>query len=387
MLGVVGARDVLAHLDRARVGLLEAEGELHEGRFAGAVGAHEGHVVATVECGVCVGVDEIVAKGLADVLERDHHVARARGLGEAEAHLARALGKHHELALDLLDALHALLGLGGLGGLVAELVYEDLHVGDLALLGGALGAELLEVVLALAQVGGVVARVGGEAAVLKGRDVAHAGVHEGAVVAHEQHGSVVAREELLEPLNALEVEVVRGLVEQQQVGVAQEELGEGYAHLPAAREVLCGFVEVVDGESEAAQDGAGAALELVAAQALEAVLGVAVLLEKCVEAAALAGVGDGSLELGDALSQMADLGGGGHDLLEGGGMAGELGLLLEVTNRGALLEAYRSLVGGLDAHDDLEQRGLASAVGTHEGPALAGVELKRGALVKGAAAE
>ena len=159
-----------------------------------------------------------------------------------------------------------------------------------------------------------------------------AGVHEGAVVAHEQHGTVVAREELLEPLDALEVQVVRGLVEQQQVRVAKQQLGQGDAHLPATGEVLGRLVEVLDGKTEAAQDGAGEAVELVAAQALEAVLGVAVLLEKGVELIALRRVGNLGLELGDALAEAADLRCRGLDLLERGLVTGQLGLLLEVAH-------------------------------------------------------
>ena len=62
------------------------------------------------------------------------------------------LGQDHELALDLLDAAHALLGLRGLGWLVAKLIDKHLHVRDLALLGGALGAHLLEIVLALPEI-------------------------------------------------------------------------------------------------------------------------------------------------------------------------------------------------------------------------------------------
>ena len=321
------------------------------------------------------------------MLERDHHVARARGLGELEAHLARGLGQDDELALDLLDALHALLRLCGLRGLIAELVDEDLHVGDLSLLRGSLGPQLLEVVLALAQVGGVVSGVGGEPAVLEGRHVGDAGVHEGAVVAHEQHGTVVAREELLEPLDAFEVQVVRGLVEQQQVRVAKQQLGQGDAHLPATGEVLGGLVEVLDGKPEAAQDGAGAAVELVAAQALEAVLGVAVLLEKGVELIALRRVGNLGLELGDALAEAADLRCRGLDLLERGLVTGQLCLLLEVAHRGALLKAHGSLVWGLHSHDDLEKGRLAGAVRPNERPTLAGVELQRGALVEGASAK
>jgi hypothetical protein len=38
----------------------------------------------------------------------------------------------------------------------------------------------------------------------------------------------------LEPLDGIEVEVVRRLVEQQHVGVLQQDLAEAHAHLPAA---------------------------------------------------------------------------------------------------------------------------------------------------------
>ena len=181
-------------------------------------------MVTAVELEVNVGVDVVLAKGLCNPLEADNLVAGARRLREGEMDLFCALRQDYELALDLLDLLHALLGLGGLGGLVAELVNKDLHVRDFALLSSPLGAHLLEVVLALLEVARVVAGVGGEPPVLNRCDVAHAGVHEGAVVGDEQDCAVIACKELLEPLDALEVEVVGRLVEQQQVGVAQQQL-------------------------------------------------------------------------------------------------------------------------------------------------------------------
>ncbi len=60
--------------------------------------------------------------------------------------------------------------------------------------------------------------------VLKRGYVAHAGVHECPVVRDQQDRTVVAREELLEPLDALKVEMVGRLVKQQQVRMAQQEL-------------------------------------------------------------------------------------------------------------------------------------------------------------------
>ena len=241
-----------------------------------------------------------------------------------------AFGQDDELLFDLLDLADALLRLGGLGGLVAELVDEDLHVGDVALLGGTLGAHLLQVVLALLEVAAVVAGVGGYAAVFEGGDVVDAGVHEGAVVADDEDGAVVVCDKAAQPLDAFEIQVVGGLVQKQQVGMAQEELGERDAHLPAARELGTRALKVGDLKAQTGQDLAGVALELVAAQMLKAVLDLAVLVEECVDVLSLFGeLGDLGLQLVGALAHAADFLGSGHDLGEDGGvLVLEVGFLL-----------------------------------------------------------
>ena len=232
-----------------------------------------------------------------------------------------ALGQNDELLFDLLDLADALLRLGGLGGLVAELVDEDLHVGDVALLRGALGSHLLQVVLALLEVAAVVAGVGSHAAVLERGDVVDAGVHEGTVVADDEHGAVVVGDKAAQPLDALEVKVVGGLVQEQQVGVAQEELGQCDTHLPAARELGARALKVGDLKAEAGKDLAGVALELVAAQVFKAVLNLAVLVKERVDIFALLGeLGDLGLQLVGALAHAADFLGSGHDLSKDGGV-------------------------------------------------------------------
>ena len=74
-----------------------------------------------------------------------------------------------------------------------------------------------------------------------GRD----GLEEPAVVRDEDHGRVERRQLALEPLEALDVEVVRRLVEQEQVGVAGERAAERGAGQLAARERRERPVEVV----------------------------------------------------------------------------------------------------------------------------------------------
>ena len=321
VLGIVGHTHVGAQVARAGGGRLQAGEDLHERGLAGAVGADERHVLAAVEFEVDVAVDVLVAVGLGYALQAHDHVARARRVGELKVDVLVTLGQDDELLFDLLDLADAFLRLGGLGGLVAELVDEDLHVGDVALLRGALGAHLLQIVLALLEVTAVVAGVGGHAAVLERGDVIDAGVHEGAVVADDEHGAVVVGDKAAQPLDALEIQVVGGLVEQQQVGVAQEELGERDTHLPAAGELGARALKVGDLKAQAGQDLAGVALELVAAQMLKAVLDLAVLVKECVDVLALLGkLGDLGLQLVGALAHAADFLGGGHDLGEDGGV-------------------------------------------------------------------
>ena len=194
-------------------------------------------------------------------------------------------------------------------------------MGDVALLGGALGAHLLQVVLALLEVAAVVAGVGGYATVLERGDVVDAGIHEGAVVADDEDGAVVVGDKAAQPLDTFEVQVVSGLVQKQQVGVAQEELGQRNAHLPAARELGARALKVGDLKAQAGKDFAGVALELVAAQVLKAVLDLAVLVKECVDVLALLGeLGDLGLQLVSALAHAADFLGGGHDLGKDGGV-------------------------------------------------------------------
>ena len=278
-------------------------------------------MLAAVEFEVDAAVDVLVAVGLGYTLEAHDHVAGARRVGELKVDVLVALGQDDELLFDLLDLADALLRLGGLGGLVAELVDEDLHVGDIALLGGALGAHLLQVVFALLEVAAVVTGVGGHVAVFEGGDVVDAGVHEGAVVTDDEDGAVVVGDKAAQPLDALEVQVVGGLVQKQQVGMAQEELGERDAHLPAARELGARALKVGDLKAQAGKDFARVALKLVAAQVLKAVLDLAVLVKERVDVLSLFGeLGDLSLQLVGALAHASNLLGRGHDLGKDGGV-------------------------------------------------------------------
>ena len=181
--------------------------------------------------------------------------------------------------------------------------------------------------------------------------------------------------------------MVGRLVEEQEVGVLQEELREGDAHLPAAREVGCRLVEVLDRESESRQDLPGPRLQLIAAQMLEALLGMGILLEHAVELGSLLRIGDGALQLVDALLPLLHLGGRIHDLLQCRLLAGDLRLLLEVADRRVLRIGYGPLIGRLLPHEDLQEGCLARTVRADERPALPRIQLQGSGRVENAAAE
>ena len=106
------------------------------------------------------------------------------------------------------------------------------------------------------------------------------GLEEPAVVRHEHDRGVERRELLLEPLERFDVEVVRGLVEQQQVGIAGERPRQRGARQLAAREGGERAVEIGVAEPEPAQHRRGPVAPAPAAGVLEPCLGLAVAAQR-----------------------------------------------------------------------------------------------------------
>ncbi len=162
-------------------------------------------------------------KPLLRLLRLDHRAAQARArrdLDLLEVQLAGLL----RLAGHLVVPVQAGLGLGlpglGVGADPLQLLGEALlHLGVAAALDGQPGGLLL-------QVGGVVALVPIGPAAVQLQDPAGHVVEEVPVVGDRHDGAGVLRQVLLQPGDALRVQVVGGLVEQQQVGRLQQQLAE-----------------------------------------------------------------------------------------------------------------------------------------------------------------
>ena len=108
--------------------------------------------------------------------------------------------------------------------------------------------------------------------------------------------------------------MVRGLVEQHRVGTHQQDAGQGDAHLPAARQLGDVAVHHLLGEAEAGQDLAGARLQGVAAQVVEARLHLAEPVQERLHLIGALGIGEGHLQLLELGGDLGDGAGPRHHL-------------------------------------------------------------------------
>ena len=204
----------------------------------------------------------------------------------------------------------------------------------------------------------VVALVRDAPAAIELEDPAGDVVEEVPVVRDRDDGALVVREEALEPEDRLGVEVVRRLVEEQQVGRAQEQPAERDAPALAARQRR--HVAVAFRQPQRVHRVVELRLELPRAAPVDLVLHLRLLGEQRVEV----GVRLGELrgDLVEAVQQVAQLAHAVLDVLAHrlGGI--ELGLLLEQPDgrvRRQLGDARRRLL--LAGHDP-QQRRLARPV-------------------------
>ena len=314
VLREVGEDDVVTELDAALVGRHHGGDQLEKRGLAGAVGSDDDDALAPLHLYVDVAVDLEIAVALGHMLHAERNLSGGRRGREAEGDGAALLDDLD--AIDLLELLDAALDLLGLGGLGAEAFDELLGLTDGAVLALFLLQNVFEADGAGLDVVVEVAGVDLEAVGVEGCDLGADAVEEVAVVRDENDGSVVAVEEVLEPLDARQVEVVGGFVEEQDRGPLDEQPSERETNAPAAGELGGALREAAGREAEAAEDDGGVGAEGVAAAGLVALL-------------------DGAEFVGDDLH----LGLGGAGRAEGVDAGGEhLHLLLGLDEFGAAAE-------------------------------------------------
>ncbi len=243
-------------LDLALAWLQAIRQQPDEGRLAVAILAEQGDAVVHVEPQVELAQHErsvgVADRDLVERLDR-----RGELLGGRKVEGNALVDRHRHDRAKLLDHLDPRLCLARLARLGLEAIDEGLHVlalgGDLGLLRGIvlepLGARALEAV--------VVAVVGDELLLIDVDDVIAHVVQQVAIVAHHQERVAEAPQMLGEPQHRLEIEMVRRLVEDQQVGIAEQRAGQRHAHPPAAGEFAAGSSLGVVVETQAMQDRGG----------------------------------------------------------------------------------------------------------------------------------
>ncbi len=311
------------------------------------------------------------------VLQAHHVLTRARRRHEVERYRLAAPGRCHPF--DLLQLLYPALHLGGVRGTRLEALDEIDFLGEHRLLALELGLLLLLAQRALLLVELVIARIGSQRAAVDLDHLANDAIHELAVVRGHQQRALIAFQELLEPDQALEVEMVARLVEQHGVRAHEKDARQRHPHLPATRQRADVTVRHLLAETQAGEDFARPSLQGVAVQLLEARLHLAVTLDDIVHIIRPVRISHRRFELFQLARHCTDRAGAVHHLGHGTSARHLTDVLAEVTDGDAPIDGHLALVGALLAGDHPEQRRLAGAVGADEADLLAFLE-RRGGL-------
>ena len=174
-----------------------------------------------------------------------------------------------------------------------------------------------------------------------------------------QDGAGVGRQAALEPLHRLGVEVVGGLVEEQQVGLLEQQLAQRDATTLTAGEVV--DEDVRRRAAQRVHRLVEPAVDVRGVGVVERGLEVAGFLHEGV----LVGVGVADLHVGvlETLHLRLDLVDGLLDVVEDRRALGQGRLLLEHPDRGVRVDDRVAVVGVLEPGHDLEEGRLAGPVG------------------------
>ena len=229
-----------------------ASDDTHHGGLALSVPSYECDLLSPLDLHCGVAEHDLSGISCRQVFALEHDVSGTGSWRELHGQ-THVVGLVYLYAVELLEGLDARLHLVRLSGLVAERLDELLGL-------------LYHLLLVLVGGGLLLYPLGAKFEVFRVRhlvvvDMTEHDLHravgdvveEAPVVAYEQQRAACRLQVVFEPFYGLYVEVVRGLVEQQHVRLAKQDLGELYAHVPALRECLGVARELGVLESEAEQ--------------------------------------------------------------------------------------------------------------------------------------
>mmetsp|Transcript_100067 Transcript_100067/g.288950 ORF Transcript_100067/g.288950 Transcript_100067/m.288950 type:complete len:245 (+) Transcript_100067:557-1291(+) len=219
-----------------------AEEQLQHGRLPGAVWADDTDLLPTVDAKVDAGEYRLTRRRLAPrrvvkgaCLELDERPARRGvGAGDGEGEWHRVHGLRRRLGLELLDGLYPGLHQGRPLGVVPERVHKVLHVLSLCKEPLVLLDLVRKEFLLCLLVGIVVALVALELLVVHSQDVGHDLIKECAVMRHHKDRVRIRLQVVLQPEHGLQVQVVRGLVQHEDLRPNEQGGGDRRTDTPTA---------------------------------------------------------------------------------------------------------------------------------------------------------
>ena len=362
--------DRLTDLHGAGVWLFEADDRLEQGRLADAVGADDADDAVARQRERQPVDEDAVAEALLEVVDLDDLRAEARArrdLDLLEVELAGALGFGGHLLVAREACLRLRLAGLRVGADPLEFFLEAL--GELRVL-LALDGEAL---LLLLEVRRVVALVRVETTAVDLADPAGDVVEEVPVVGDGEDGARVARKVLFEPEDGFGVEVVGGLVEQEKVGLLQQQLAQRDAALLTTGED--GDIGVTGRAAQGVHGLLELGVDVPRVGRVDLLLELAHLLHEGVE------VGVGFAHLGGDLVEPVevdlDLAEAFLDVAAHVLLLVERWLLQQDADAVARGQACLAVAGLVEPRHDLEDGGLAGAVGADDADLGAGVERHR----------
>ena len=272
-----------AEVEVARIGLFLIHDELHEGGFSRAVITDEGDALPAGDGQVKIGEELLFAVALGDAVHDKHLVTLEAALLELDGELlllGRALGMaelfdalfHRESALVELVIAHE--------GPEMHLRRGALKLLYLCLILLVFLQLLLKAALPLLNVKAVVAGVKLRLAVDDFDRALDDAVKKIPVMADGEHRTLEAQKIVLQPLRRVQVEVVRRLIQQENVSVLKDKAREVHTGLFPAGERIKGLGEHCRGNIQTVCDAAALNVHLVPAEAGIVSLKLVILLQQ-----------------------------------------------------------------------------------------------------------
>ncbi len=188
---------------------------------------------------------------------------RPLGLGLRKAEVDGLFVGRNLDPLDLFQFLDPALHLFGFGRLRAEAVDEGFQLLDLVLLIVVSRLQLRAALRLQARYLGSCRCKNGRAC-SRSRRFATPYVQKKAVVRNQDEGVRIVSQILLQPVARFQIQVIGGLVEQQQIGFFEQQFGQRDAHLPAAGKLFRAPLPVVAREAKPDEHRAHLRLDRIA---------------------------------------------------------------------------------------------------------------------------